>query len=94
MKRILINSAIGSLLGFVLFLIPFMWYVHIHNRNDVNTTTTNVNLYEKGLQDGKFIGRNAVLLYLSSQSKDTLKVDICYLLQVEDSIEKSIKCKE
>lgn len=44
------------------------------------------------LNKGKYIGRNAVLLYITQQNnKDTLDIDLKRLLVIEDSLEKVYK---
>lgn len=47
--------------------------------------------YQQGLDDGKYIGRNAAIKYFASQSKDTLTVDLYYLLNIEDSLQLTVQ---
>lgn len=81
------------LLFWLIVLITSISIIMFSCTNDQKDKENEMFAYERGLSDGKSIGRSSTLQYLSQsgQLHDTIKVDLFYVLKIEDSLESKIR---
>ena len=78
-KRNLIPIVCG-----ILFFSGVLALINHTNIEDSQIKIKNDNLY---LEKGKSIGRNAMMIYVGRTNKDTIKIEILDLLNLEDSLQ-------